>query len=80
MTVERVGSEIPRALEELPEKFDDFKTEFNEFKYRLLTDYERMRGEARSYRASLLFFWIGLAVGALLMLLTIFALSVYLEW
>ena len=52
MTVERVESDIPRALEELPEKFDDFKAEFNEFKYKLLADYEGMRGEVRSYRAS----------------------------
>ena len=80
MTVERVESDVPRTLEELPEKFDDFKAEFNEFKSKLLADYERMSGEIRSYRASLLFFCIGLAVGALLMLSTIFALSVYLEW
>ena len=80
MTVERVGSDIPRALEELPEKFDDFKTEFNEFKYRLLADYERVSVEARSYRANPFLFWSGFAVGALLTLLTIFALSVYLEW
>ncbi len=68
MTVERVGSDIPRALEELPEKFDDFKTEFNEFKYRLLADYECKREEARSYRTSPLLFmdWIrsGSAVDA----------------
>ena len=79
MTVERVEPGIPRTLEELPEKFDDFKTEFNEFKYKLLADYERVSEEARSYRASPFLFWSGFAVGALLTLLTIFALSVYLE-
>lgn len=80
MTVERVGSDIPRTLEELPEKFDDFKVEFDEFKFKLLADYERMSKEARSYRVSPFLFWIGLAVGALLTLFTIFALTVYLEW
>lgn len=80
MTVERVESDISRALEELPEKFDDFKAEFEEFKYKLLADYERMSEKTRSYRASPFLFWSGFAVGALLTLLTIFALSVYLEW
>ena len=80
MTVERVGSDIPRSLEELPEKFDDFKAEFNEFKYKLLVDYGRVSEEARSYRANHFLFWSGFAVGALLTLLTISALGVYLEW
>lgn len=84
MTVEQVGSDIPRTLEELPEKFDDFKAEFNEFKYKLLADYERMSEAARSYRTRTFLFWTGFgtgfAVGALLTLMTIFVLAVYLEW